>query len=53
MHGFNEAGHYVFREHPEEFVTVVTRFIEAMHGPAEMAAIPDAGACLEAPLPEG
>jgi 2-hydroxy-6-oxonona-2,4-dienedioate hydrolase len=30
MHVFNEAGHYVFREHPDEFVTAVTNFIEAI-----------------------
>ena len=30
MHVFNEAGHYVFREHPDEFVAVVTRFIDAI-----------------------
>ena len=30
MHVFNEAGHYVFREHPDEFVGVVTRFVEAI-----------------------
>jgi len=27
MHIFNEAGHYCYREHPDEFVSVVTTFI--------------------------
>jgi pimeloyl-ACP methyl ester carboxylesterase len=27
MHVFNEAGHYTYREHPSEFVSVVTDFV--------------------------
>src|SRR4051812_17610221 len=30
MHVFNEADHYVFLEHPDEFVAVVTWFIDAI-----------------------
>lgn len=29
MHIFNKAGHYSYREHPEDFVRVVTDFIKA------------------------
>jgi pimeloyl-ACP methyl ester carboxylesterase len=29
MHIFNQAGHYAYREHPKDFVEVVTAFIRA------------------------
>jgi pimeloyl-ACP methyl ester carboxylesterase len=31
MHIFNRAGHYSYREHPEDFARVVTSFIQASH----------------------
>jgi pimeloyl-ACP methyl ester carboxylesterase len=29
MHIFNQAGHYSYREHPEDFARVVADFIRA------------------------
>ncbi len=30
MHIFNQSGHYVFREHPQEFNAVVGSFIKGL-----------------------